>query len=213
VDERAARQWEAAVAAGRDWSAVPVVSVCGQRISAAWGSRVFGYGTVVPGLRRCGQCGWIVALQLGTLEQEIAWYTPDSAHRSRCEIAGVDPDLIARVFTAILADAPPGVNGEPGHRSALLAHAAQHAPAVVVGEDGASHGGGWVVRARSDQYCLVGQVVCMACTFTMGGWAGKSAGSVGAECVVGAPCSVLLALTSHYGLDIDAVENRWRASR
>ncbi|WP_131810824.1 MULTISPECIES: hypothetical protein [Mycobacterium] len=180
-----------------------IYSVCGQRCNhVATRLGPFTYGSRWLTSRRCERCGWVVALSRGTVEQEIAQYLPDDAHRDVIEAAGTDPDLMRRIFVAILADAPPGRAGEPGHRSDLLAHAARHRPAVMVCQGCSESSSAAAVHGEDILSCPHSAVVCADCTFSAGPWAGEREGMTTGECVVGAPCSVLIALAHHYAVAI-----------
>ena len=151
---------------------------------------------------RCERCGWVVALHRGTVEQEIGLYTDGLDSAAAHPQWGSAARLLRRIFTAILADAPPGRDGQVGQRSDLLAHAAVHRQCVAVCSDcaqtspAAAHGG-------QGGSCAEPTVVCLACTFTAGSWAGQWEGTVSGECVVAAPCSVLRALAAHYDIAVD----------
>ena len=104
-----------------------VFSVCGVRAQMVRKLGPFTYGSRWLRRLRCERCSWVVALSRGTVEQEIDLYTAD---------AGGDAlgDLLRQIFTAMLADAPPGPEAEAGHRSDLLAHASRHRPVMTVCE-------------------------------------------------------------------------------
>jgi len=197
---------DAAAAEGR--SRPEVYSVCGQRCGLAQKLGPFAYGSRWLTSRRCERCGWVVAFNRGTVEQEIDQYAPDVAEREVIAAAGGDPDLLRRIFTAILADAPPGRDDEPGHRSDLLAHAARHRPVVIVCEECGESPGPATVHGPEATVCPHATVVCGACTFRAGPWAGEWEGMTTGECVVAAPCSVLTSLASHYGIAVEAAGGR-----
>ena len=181
-----------------------VYSVCGQRCGFITGRLgPFTYGSRWLTSRRCERCGWVVAFSRGTVEREIAQYVPDVAQRDVIAAAGGDPDLLRRIFVAILADAPPGHDDEPGHRSDLLAHAARHRPTVIVCEECGDSPNAAAVHGQHLATCRDAAVVCGACTFRAGPWAGEREGMTTGECVVAAPCSVLSALAQHYGIAVD----------
>lgn len=191
-----------------------VYSVCGQRCHyVAQRLGPFTYGSRWLRSRRCERCGWVVAFIRGSVEQEIAHYLPDVAHRDVMVAAGADPELLRRIFVAILADAPPGLDGEAGHRSDLLAHAARHRPVVVMCDECGENPSAAAVHGQGVAICPHAAVVCMACTFTAGTWAGQGAGKATGECVVDAPCSVLTALACHYGLVVAALAPAARAAQ
>lgn len=118
-------------------SLVEVASVCGARAEFTAQLGPFAHnrrGMYSP--LWCERCGWVVALSLGTVEQEIDYYTADSTAHSQD-----GPALLRRIFTAILADAPAERDGEAGDRSDLLARAARHRPTSDDSRDPpASHG-------------------------------------------------------------------------
>jgi hypothetical protein len=172
-----------------------VFSVCGTRTQHVRRLGQFSYDSQFLTRQRCERCGWVVALDRGTVDQEIELYVAAAS--------GADHGLLRQIFTAILADLPPGAAAQSGHRSDLLAHAARHRPTVAVCE-GCSHsrsvaevhGGGVTV-------CPDAVLVCGSCTFTAGQWAGDRQGMTTGECMVSAPCSVLVALAQHYELALD----------
>lgn len=179
------------------------LSVCGTAVAASGLARggLFVYDNPILANYpddRCERCGWVVALEQGTVEQEIDLY----AGKAGCgDGAG---GLLRQIFTAILADLPPGSGNETSHRSDLLAHASRHRPMAVTCLDCAQmprraakfHGAG-------SASCPETQLACMACTFFAGSWSGR-VGIPTAECVVPAPCSVLVALARHYDLPLDS---------
>jgi len=176
-------------------ASVDTFSVCGNRSSYLRRAGQFTYGRTLLAQDRCERCGWVVALDRGTVEQEIDLYTADAG--------GADHGVLRQIFTAILADLPPGAAAQSGHRSDLLAHAARHRPSLMVCEQcvrGAEcsevHGPGIIA-------CPEAVLVCWACTFTAGTWGGDQRGMPTGECVVGAPCSVLAALAHHYDIALE----------
>ncbi|MBS4730546.1 hypothetical protein MSM1_20225 [Mycobacterium sp. SM1] len=157
----------------------------------------FTYGSRWLAKGRCERCGWVVALNRGTIDQEIDLYAQSSWRVG----GGWNPDLLRRIFTAILADAPPDREAQLGHRSELLAHAAEHRPIVTVCEQCARCRDPAAVHG--EDVCPDYRVVCGACTFRAGPWAGDQEGVPTAECVVAAPCSVLTAMAAHYLIAVD----------
>lgn len=175
---------------------VEVYSVCGQRAVHAPKLGGFTYDNKFLALGRCERCSWVVALNRGTVEQEIDFYTDAPAGCDVLAATGTASGLLRGIFTAILADAPPGPDAESGHRSDLLAHAAQHRPQVIACKhcrDARPAG------VHDAPLCPHAAMVCGQCTFRAGSWAGMDAGAITGECVVEAPCSVLTALAHHYG--------------
>jgi len=149
---------------------------------------------------RCERCGWVVAVSCGTLDQEIDGYTPVGVARQIIAEAGLDPDLLPTILIAILADAPPGLDGESGHRSDLLAHAAAHRPVILMCEQCSRTGCCTEVHGPLTTTCPHASVICGACTFTAGTWAGWWEGAATGDCDVAAPCSVLTELAYVYGI-------------
>lgn len=180
---------------------VEVFSVCGSRSQYLRRLGQFSYESPFLTPQRCERCGWVVALSQGTVEREIDLFVG---------AAGVlDDGLLRQVFTSILADLPPGREGESGHRSDLLAHAARHRPSLAVCEDCSVSRCAAQVHGHGAVACPDAVLVCRSCTFTAGQWAGPRQGMATDECVVAAPCSVLVALAGHYEL---APERRaWEA--
>jgi hypothetical protein len=181
----------------RSGRGIEAFSVCGLRAHHTPRLGGFTYDNRFLKSRRCERCSWVVALNRGTVEQEIDFYTRAADGSDVLAAAGADSGLLRAIFTAILADAPPGRDAESGHRSDLLAHATQHRPVLRVCEDCCEHGVG---EAHGGDACPQTAAVCAECTFTAGPWAGEQAGSITGECVVAAPCSVLVALAAHYGV-------------
>lgn len=190
-------QLTAAHARGVRASEVDVFSVCGTGTQYVRRAGQFTYDSAFLTRSRCERCGWVVALHQGTVEQEIDLYVAAGG--------GADRGLLRQVFTAILADLPPGAAAEPGHRSDLLAHVARHRQTVVVC-DACSQGHSVAdVHGAGAAGCPESVLVCGSCTFTAGAWDGRRQGLSTGECVVAAPCSVLQAVARHYEL----LDNSW----
>lgn len=175
---------------------VDTFSVCGTRSEYVRRAGQFTYGSRFLRRHRCERCAWVVALNRGTVDQEIDLYTADAD--------GLDCGLLRQIFTAILADLPPGATAESGHRSDLLAHAARHRPVATVCDECARGALCPSVHGPGTTSCPDATLVCGACTFTAGPWAGDRQGVATGECVVAAPCSVLGALARHYDVDLEA---------
>lgn len=197
VDMTIADKAESASPAGRG----PVVfGVCGERVTLArqWGA--FGDQNGMLADRRCEQCGWIVALHQGTTEREIGRYSPDELQRNVIESKGHNPDLLATLLRAVLAnhsDELDYARPEPGVVSELLAHLCRHQPVVTVCGD--CWDSSPQVHGPDISVCPDATVTCMACTFLAGAWAGEFEDSVGAaECFVRSPCSVLCSVADHF---------------
>lgn len=180
-----------------------VFSVCGLRAHHIPPFGGFTYDNRFLKVRRCERCSWVVAINQGTVEQEIDFYTRAADGSDVLAAAGGDSTLLRAIFTAILADAPPGPDAESGHRSDLLAHASIHRPVLHVCEACVEVGAG---VAHDGRPCPQATVVCGECSFTTGLWAGQKAGVITGECVVESPCSVLVALGAHYGVIADGLD-------
>ncbi|MEE3755237.1 hypothetical protein [Mycobacterium intracellulare] len=182
-------------ARGVHYSEVDVFSVCGVRAQYVRLAGQFGYNSSFLDKHRCERCGWVVALNRGTVEQEIELHT-GTARRA-------DHGLLRQIFTAILADVAPGRDAEAGHRSDLLAHAARHRPVLAVCQDCSYSRSAAEVHGPGVTACATPVLVCGSCTFTGGLWAGERAGVSTGDCVVAAPCSVLVTLARHYDVVVD----------
>ena len=79
---------------------VEVFSVCGARSHLVRKLGAFTYGSGWLERLRCERCSWVVAINRGTVEQEIDLYTAESGDAP-------SGHLLRHIFTAILADAPP----------------------------------------------------------------------------------------------------------
>lgn len=179
-----------------------VFSLCGARSSPPIGRLgAFTYDNRWLHRLRCERCSWVVALDRGTVEQEIDLYAT---------VAGVDAlsQLLRQIFTAILADAPAGPRGQAGHRSELLAHATRHRPVMTVCQQCAQEGVA-AAHGHGAERCPHAAVLCEECSFTAGSWAGEHAGVTTDECVVSAPFSALRALADHYDVSLPDCEGRW----
>lgn len=174
-------------------AAAEVFSVCGARSQLVPRLGPFTYSSTWLNRLRCERCSWVVAFARGTIEAEIDLYVADAGN---CVSSGA---LLRQIFTAILADAPPGPQAGPGHRSELLAHAARHRPVLTVRDGEGVHAAHESQGAR----CPAAAAVCQECSFTAGSWAGQCHGVIGDECVVSAPCSALRAFAGHYGIAVD----------
>lgn len=187
-----------AQAAGRNPAEVEAFSPCGARVQVVAKLGPFTYGSRWLTRLRCERCSWVVALNRGTVEQEIDLYTAEAGGDRRGE-------LLRDIFTSILADATPGPDSQAGHRSDLLAHAARHRPVLTVCAK-CSEAGLSAAHGPSASRCPHAAVVCQECSFTAGSWAGEWEGVTTDECVVASPCSTLLALADHYGLAVKGRE-------
>lgn len=194
------------IAATRDRGArrglADVFSVCGTRSHYVLLAGQFTYDSTFLKRQRCERCGWVVALDRGTVDQEIDLYVSAAG--------GADRGLLRQIFTAILADLPPGREAQAGHRSELLAHAARHRPTLAACEPCSAGAVVADVHGQGVASCPDSMLVCGSCTFTAGQWAGRAQGMTTGECVVSAPCSVLVSLAQHYELSLDGSWRSWR---
>lgn len=178
-----------------------VFSLCGARSSQPIGRLgAFTYDNRWLHRLRCERCSWVVALDRGTVEQEIDLYAAVG-----CEALS---QLLRQIFTAILADAHPGPRGQAGHRSELLAHAARHRPVMTVCQQCVQEGP-VAAHGPATAQCPHEAALCEECSFTAGSWEGERAGVTTEECVVAAPCSVLRALADHYDVSLPDGDGRW----
>jgi hypothetical protein len=173
---------------------VEMFSVCGTRSELVPRLGQFTYGSRWLSERRCERCGWVVALNRGTVEAEIELHVGAAGNG--------DTGLLRQIFTSVLADVAPGRDAESGHRSDLLAHAARHRPTVIVCEECGESPSAAEVHGEGVAVCPQAELVCGECTFTAGRWAGEWEGMTTGECVVPAPCSVLVALAQHYEIPV-----------
>lgn len=186
---------------GGDGERAQKYSVCGLRCDITAWLGLFAYDNPWLEQGRCERCAWVVAISRGTIDEEIGIYSPAPGERQLLVDAGVNPDLLANVLVAILADALPGPGGQAGHRSDLLAHAASHRPVFAVCGECSSTGSAAVVHGPRAANCPDASVICPACSFTAGSWAGSWQGAATGDCDVVAPCSVLVTLSAVYGID------------
>ncbi len=189
-----------AMAPRADRAPADVFSPCGARVQPVRKFGPFTYDNRWIKRLRCERCSWVVALNRGTVEQEIELYAADAGGDARGR-------LLREIFTSILADAAPGPDAQAGHRSDLLAHAARHRPVMTVCASCVDAGCS-AAHGPAVSRCPHAVVVCEECSFTAGSWAGEWEGVTTGECVVASPCSVLLALADHYGVAARGREQR-----
>ncbi|PJE03603.1 MAG: hypothetical protein CK429_32895 [Mycobacterium sp.] len=199
---------------GRTARDVELHGVCGERVTLArkWGR--YDYANPHLSTRRCERCGWIIALHLDTVEDEIASYTPDPVERGLITSTGHDPDLLAAIMRAVLAAHDAAVVGErlePAAVSELLAHISRHRPIGVVCEGCWDGGGVEETHGVGATHCTEAIVACWACTFIAGSWAGEFEDTIGScECIVRSPCSVLTTVAAHHNIDITSATGESR---
>ena len=194
---RVARARSEAASGGVKPPRVEIYSTCGVQVQLLRAMGPFAYDSPWLTKVRCERCSWVVSLDRGTVEQEIALYVAD---------AGEDPrgELLRQIFTAILADARRGP-GLAGHRTDLLAHAALHRPRLTVCHRCAREGCR-AAHGPAATVCPQKAVLCTECSFTAGPWARDREGALSGECVVSAPCSALQALAEHYEIRLPRLE-------
>lgn len=144
----------------------------------------------------CPECAWMVAVATGerAIEAELDLITPDFAEYDALAGAGVHPLLALSLASAVLAAAED--RNDPAVIRQLAA-VTRHAPGRAVSEECAEGDCG-------HDPCTAGRAVCWACTLRTGDEAGEWSGQAMSECTVAAPCSVLLALAAHYGIETAA---------
>ncbi|MGJ6127384.1 hypothetical protein QN239_32920 [Mycolicibacterium sp. Y3] len=197
---------------GRMARAAELHGVCGERVMLArkWGR--YDYANPHLSTRRCERCSWIVALHLGTVEDEIASYAPEPVERGLIASTGHDPDLLTTIVRAVLAahDGEVSDRLEPAVVSELLAHISRHRPVGVICE-GCWDGGIQDTHGVGVTHCPEAIVACWACTFIAGSWAGEFEDTIGScECIVRSPCSVLTAVAAHHNIDITSATGETR---
>lgn len=160
--------------------------------------------------RRCGHCGWIVALQHGRTADELGRYVAAEVGAG----LGSAGERVSTILKAIL-DSDGGEDGLSGLEtegqvtklSTVLAHIGAHSPLLMACEDcseGSSCTGEGLAEAVD---CPQRSVICAACTVFSGAWAGEWADWSMPECYVHYPCSAVEAAAR------DALFNTDRADR
>ncbi|OHU47174.1 hypothetical protein BKG82_26315 [Mycobacteroides chelonae] len=168
-------------------------AACGAVVAVAPGFGEFGAEERVS-RRRCGHCGWIVALQLGTTAAELGRYVAAEVDAGLVS-AG---ERVSAILKAIL-DSDGGEDGLTGLEteglvtklSTVLAHIGAHSPLLMACEDcstGSSCTGTDISEADDCPQCTV---ICAACTVFTGSWAGEWEGWSMSECYVQYPCSAV----------------------
>ena len=176
-----------------DWHAIPkdalayalegpaysvAFAACGQLVRVAAKFGAYNRGTTPVTYHPCQQCAWTVAAEGGmpAIEAEI----------------GRLPSLAGDTCRAILGRARnEDADYEPDHPATiqLLAAVAAHAPVDLVSEECAD---GECEHADGEHPS--GAAACLACSLVVGDWAGEWDGQLRPECIIKAPCAVLLAL-------------------
>ncbi|HEX6359499.1 hypothetical protein [Actinophytocola sp.] len=193
----------------RNWT---VAGRCGApgKLVTKWGPFVHGN----PYLRtnRCAACGWLVAIDLLTIQQELDALAPSADVRPVFARLLADPAPAATICEAIVTAATADDDAfDLDHPVTvqLLAHVTAHEPRLLVpeacAEDECHH---MPADAPDGWRCPLpdARVACAACSTLAGSWAGEWQGTFLDQCTVTAPCGVLLTVAQHYGVDITGSE-------
>jgi hypothetical protein len=144
----------------------------------------------------CPHCCWVVALNAGAIEDELAALTPDTDEDRAWHRLLPDPGLFVRTLRAMLAsrEAERDYDKDSPCWAQLLGHVTAHRPVVLVHSDCAEHDCEHDdVAGCYDQSTVV---ACAACSPRAGNWAGEWAGQY--EVVVRSLCSVLTAVAEAF---------------
>jgi hypothetical protein len=147
----------------------------------------------------CSRCAWVVALDQDCADEELAALTPTVAEESAYVRLLPDPTLLLRVCRAILTarQAEDGYDADSPRWAQLLGHVTAHRPVVLVPHDCA---GGDCDHDDPAECLAVGvALACQACSVQAGSWAGEWQGQY--ELTVPAPCSVLSAMATAFGVE------------
>lgn len=178
----------------RDWAP----TVCGAKstIARKWGEFVRG-NEILDRHALCPQCAWLVALENGTADQELALRTPTGAVLAALQRCVPDPLLYVRTAQRLLELA---VDAETEHdtTAAFLGHITKHKPTLLMGEDCTEN-----CEHDSEDECYgdTPTVVCLECSVLNGSWAGEWEGQV---FIPVPPCGVLPAVAAHYNVELVA---------
>lgn len=172
-----------------------VPSVCGPFVTIAkkWGEFIRG-NEYVDRRDLCPECAWLVALEHGTADAELAVRRPKGAAWRALQRALPDPLMFVRLCDRLLEL---GRENDADHDelARLLGHVTAHQPVVLLAE-GCTEGD---CDCGNDDACYGDEptVVCMACSVLAGSWAGEWEGQVH---IAVPPCGVLPAVAAHYGV-------------
>lgn len=133
----------------------------------------------------CPQCRWTVAAATGSFDAAIR----DLEHPLAIATATAILDHSGRLEQGI--DDPAAIQ--------LLAAVAAHAPVLLVTEEAAEEGG-CLGCVNPPCHGCPGRLACAACSLQAGDWAGEWQGQYREECLIEAPCAVLLALAEFAGV-------------
>lgn len=175
-------------------------TVCGRRarltpmIGAFDRARLPSWATVCP------SCTWIVALETGTVDQELDTLTP--AGENLTALAGLmaDPLIVRHICEAIITASQADQDGlaDPATVEAL-AHATRHAPVILWPETCLEAECGHPVDA------CPATAACAACSLRAGDWSQDGEGRYLPLCTISAPCQVLTTLADTLGVTSRAV--------
>ena len=173
-----------------DWHAIPkdalayalegpaysvAFAACGElvRVAAKYGA--YNRDTTPVTYHPCQPCAWTVAAEGGmpSIDAEIGRLPSLAGDTCRAILGRTDADY------------------EPDHPATiqLLATVAAHAPVDLVSEECAEGD-----CDHADGQHPSSTVACLACSPVTGDWAGEWEGRLRPECIINAPCAVLLAL-------------------
>jgi hypothetical protein len=172
--------------------------VCGcmGELVTAWGSFDRENERLVG--ERCPQCAWIVSIERGAIDEELAALTPRGTNFQVLSWYLKDPLITRHICEAIIARAQSDdTNYDLAHAMTiqLLAHAVTHAPTPLYTEQCA--------EAECDHAeCPppTAAVSCAACSLTAGVWAGEYVGTYLDDCTIVGPCSATITLAARFGI-------------
>lgn len=150
----------------------------------------------------CPYCCWEVALDLSTVEEELAAITPTGDELAALTRLMPDPLLVVNACRAVLASREKTDERDPDSSfwPQILAHLTAHRPMLLFPElctdQCCDH------DTKAECYAEADVVACAVCSIRAGGWAGEWAGDF--ECTVASPCSALLAAAERYGKGVPA---------
>lgn len=171
-----------------------VGTVCGTMASIArsWGEFVRG-NEHIDRHQLCPECAWLVALEHGTADNELARRRPRNEYLAALRRCLPDPLLYVRVIERLLELAREN-DTDHDEVARLLGHVTVHQPTLLMGEDctdNCEH------DSEDDCYGDEPTVVCLECSVLNGSWAGEWEGQVH---IAVPPCGVLAAVAAHYGV-------------
>ncbi|MEV7011955.1 hypothetical protein [Streptosporangium sp. NPDC051022] len=170
-------------------------TVCGRRARLAPAVGAFDRALLPSWATVCPACAWIVALETGTVDQELDALTPTGQNLAAMARLMADPLITRHTCEAIIAASRAGADGlaDPATVEAL-AHATRHAPAILWSEACLEGECGHPADA-----CPV-MAACAACSLRAGDWSQDGEGHYLPLCTITAPCQVLTTLARTLGL-------------